>query len=256
VAHDLLPRTTEVAPLPTRALRVARRVGAVLLRRWYDVRVHGAEHVPARGAVLLVCNHIGLLDGPLLAAVVPRPVHGLVKGEMFAGPGRRPLRALGQISVERTACDPFSVKEALRVLRDGGVVAIYPEGTRGRGDVRHARLGAAYLAMVTGVLAVPVAHLGTRTGAASVHAIPTRGTRLDVVFGPPLRAAQPPVPWPRRRQQVADTAERLRDALARHVQEAVHLTGQRLPDEPPDAADDADGRRGHEVGPQAGEPTP
>jgi 1-acyl-sn-glycerol-3-phosphate acyltransferase len=253
VTHDLLPRTTDVAPLPTRALGVARRVAAFLLRRWYDVRVAGERHVPARGAVLLVCNHIGLLDGPVLTAVAPRPVHGLVKREMFDGPGRRPLRALGQISVERTAVDPFAVRQALRVLRDGGVVAVYPEGSRGRGDVRHSRLGAAYLALVSGALVVPVAHLGTRPDGASVHAVPPRGSRLDLLFGAPLRPAEPPVAWPRRRREVAALAERLRAGLAAHVEDSVRVTGRALPGEPPDAGVDADGRRGHEVGPQAEE---
>jgi 1-acyl-sn-glycerol-3-phosphate acyltransferase len=250
VTHDLLPRTDRVAPLPTAALRLSRRVAAVLLRRWYDVRLVGEGQVPAHGPVVLVCNHIGLLDGPLLAAVAPRPVHGLVKREMFDGRGRGPLRALGQISVERSAVDPFAVRQALRVLRDDGVVSVYPEGSRGRGDVRHSRLGAAYLALVSGATVVPVAHLGTRTGAASVHAVPPRGSRLDVLFGAPLRASQDPVPWPRRRSEVAALAEGLRAGLAAHVQHAVRVTGRTLPDEPPDAVDDADGRRGHEVGPQ------
>jgi 1-acyl-sn-glycerol-3-phosphate acyltransferase len=251
VTHDLLPRTTDVAPLPTVTLRACRRVAALLLRCWYDVQVGGRRHVPSHGAVLLVCNHIGLLDGPLLTAVAPRPVHGLVKKEMFDGRGRRPLRALGQISVERAAVDAMAVKQALRVLRDGGVVAVYPEGSRGRGDVRHSRLGAAYLALASGACVVPVAHLGTRPDGSSVHAVPARGSRLDVLFGPPLRPARAPVAWPRRRAVVTALAEELRAGLAAHVQDCVCRTGRSLPGEPPDGADDQDGRRGPEVGPQA-----
>jgi 1-acyl-sn-glycerol-3-phosphate acyltransferase len=251
--HDQLPRTGAVPAPPVVPLRVARRVAASLLRRRYDVRVHGAEHVPAHGPVLLSGNHIGLYDGPLLIAVAPRPVHALVKREMFTGPGGWLFGALGQISVERSAVDVFAVKQTIRVLRDRGVVAVYPEGSRGRGDVTHSRLGVAYLAMVTGAVVVPVAHLGTRAHAASVHAAPTRGARLDVVFGAPLRAAHPPVEWPRRKAQVESLAEQLRVGLARHVHDAVQLTGQMLPAPPPDAEDDAAGRRGHEVGPHAEE---
>jgi 1-acyl-sn-glycerol-3-phosphate acyltransferase len=251
--HDRLPQTTAVPAPPSVPLRRARRVAAVLLRRRYDVRVHGAEHVPGEGPVLLSCNHIGLYDGPLLTAVAPRPVHALVKREMFAGAGGWLFGAVGQIAVERSAVDPFAVKQAIRVLRDRGVVAVYPEGTRGRGDVTHSRLGVAYLAMVTGAVVVPVAHLGTRTHGQSVHATPTRGARLEVVFGAPLRAAQPPVAWPRRKAQVESLAEHLRVGLARHVHDAVLLTGRQLPPRPPDADDDAAGRLGHEVGPHAQE---
>jgi 1-acyl-sn-glycerol-3-phosphate acyltransferase len=253
VAHDLLPRTGHVPAPPQQALRALRPAGAQLLRRWYDVRVHGAERVPAEGPVLLACNHIGLFDGPLLTVLAPRPVHALVKREMFDGLGGPLFRGLGQIAVERIGVDPFAVKQAVRVLRDGGVVAIYPEGARGRGDVAHPRLGAAYLAMVTGAPVVPVAHLGTRADGESVHAVPARGSRLDVVFGAPLRGACPPVPWPRRQADVEALAESLRVALARHVQDAVLLTGQQLPVEPPDLLVDAPGRGGHEVGPESEE---
>lgn len=251
--HDQLPRTSAVPAPPAVPLRAARRVAASLLRRRYDVRVHGAEHVPADGPVLLSCNHIGLYDGPLLTAVAPRPVHALVKREMFTGPGGWLFGALGQIPVERSVVDVFAVKQAIRVLREHGVVAVYPEGSRGRGEVTHSRLGVAYLAMVTGALVVPVAHLGTRAHGESVHAAPARGARLDVVFGAPLRAARPPVTWPRRRAQLESLAEDLRVGLAHHVRDAVLLTGQELPAAPPDADDDAAGRRGHEVGPHAEE---
>jgi 1-acyl-sn-glycerol-3-phosphate acyltransferase len=250
-AQEQLPRTADVAPPPEQPLRALRPVGAQILRAWYDVRVHGAGHVPAAGPVLLACNHIGLFDGPLLTALAPRVVHALVKREMFDGLGGPVFRGLGQIAVHRVGVDPFPLKQSVRVLRDGGVVAVYPEGTRGRGDVAHSRVGAAYLAMVTGAPVVPVAHLGTRRDRESVHAVPGRGSRVDVVFGMPLRPASAPVPWPRRQDEVADLAEELRVGLAAHAQHALRLTGQRLPGEPPDGYEDEPGRRGREVGPES-----
>jgi 1-acyl-sn-glycerol-3-phosphate acyltransferase len=253
VVHEGLPRTDGVPAPPESPLRLLRPMGAQALRRWYDVRIHGPEQVPSNGPLLLAGNHIGLFDGPLLTAFVPRPVHALVKREMFAGLGGPLFRHLGQIPVERSGVDPFAVKQSVRVLRDGGVVAIYPEGTRGRGDVAHSRLGAAYLALVTGAPVVPVAHLGTRIDGESVHAVPSRGSRVDIVFGPLLRESCPPVAWPRRQAAVQALAEDLRARLARHVQDAVLLTGRGLPGEPPDAFEDAAGRRGHEVGPQSEE---
>jgi 1-acyl-sn-glycerol-3-phosphate acyltransferase len=253
VAHDALPRTASVAAPPRLPLTVLRPVAAKLLRHRYDLRVHGAGHVPESGAVVLTGNHIGLYDGPVLTAVAPRLVHTLVKQEMFEGAGGPVFRGLGQIRVARDGVDPGAVKQAIRVLRDGGVAAVYPEGTRGRGDVAHSRLGVAYLALVTGAVVVPVAHLGTRLDGESVHAVPQRGQRLDVVFGAPLCAATTPTQWPRRRAVVEALAEELRRGLARHVDDAVSLTGQPLPDLPPDIAEDAPGRGGHEVGPQAEE---
>lgn len=253
MTHDGLPVTSGIAPPPSAPLRLLRPAGAALLRRRFDVCVHGAEHVPADGPVLLAANHIGLFDGPLLTAVTPRPVHALVKREMFSGVGGTLFRALGQIPVDRAGVDPAAVKRAVRVLRDGGVVAVYPESTRGRGDVQHVRLGFAYLALVTGAPVVPVAHLGTRLDGGSVHAAPARGSRVDVVFGAPLRPTTTGTPWPRRSDEVARLAESLRAGLAEHVALAVSLTGRALPDVSPDILDDAAGRHGHEVGPQARE---
>ena len=99
--------------------------------------VHHADRVPAAGGVILASNHIGIIDGPLLAIFAPRPVHALTKQEMFDGtartlPARPPARS------RSTASTPTRVRSGscLRVLRDGGVVGIFPEGTRGDGELR------------------------------------------------------------------------------------------------------------------------
>ena len=61
------------------------------------MRVHGAEHVPRTGPVIFAANHIGVIDGPLLAIFAPRPVHALTKIEMFKGcAGRLPAAAPGR----------------------------------------------------------------------------------------------------------------------------------------------------------------
>lgn len=248
--RDLLHSEAVEYPRPTLA-RALRPLCRVLLGRRWDVHVHGLEYVPVRGPVLLAGNHMGLLDGPLLYVVTPRVVHAWVKREMFDGRGGQGMRAMGQISLDRGDVDPAAVKTAVRVLRDGGVVAVYPEGSRGDGAVSHTRLGLAYLAMVTGAHVVPVAHLGTRLPGGSVGSVPPRGSRLDAVFGPGTDVAR--FPWPRRRADVERVAEQLRVWLAAHVASALDLTQQSLPGAPPDEAVDAPGREGPEVGPTAQE---
>jgi 1-acyl-sn-glycerol-3-phosphate acyltransferase len=246
VSVDLL-NTDEVVAPPTRVARLLRPVGRAVIRLRWRVHVLGTEHVPAHGPVLLASNHLGLLDGPLLLAVTPRMVHALVKREMFEGRGGAFFRWVGQIPLERDEVDPAAVKTAVRVLRDGGIVGVYPEGTRGSGDVMHTRLGLAYLAMVTGAHVVPVANIGTRPTGGHVGAIPARGSRVDVVFGPGIDVAARP--WPRRRAAVEELAETLRVMLAGHVAYAVRRTGRSLPGPAPDEVVDAAGRKGPEVGP-------
>jgi 1-acyl-sn-glycerol-3-phosphate acyltransferase len=227
VAHWELPRTHD-APHPARVLlRALRPAGRAWLRNKYDVRVHGAEHVVRTGPLILASNHIGWMDGPTLASFCPRPVHALTKKEIFVGRLGLALRAFGQIPLERSCVDPAAIKDCLRVLRDGGVVAIAPEGARGAGEMTSVRSGVAYLAFVTGAPVVPVAMFGTREPGAGSESVPRRGARFDMVFGAPLRLERRP--WPRRQDDVREAAATLQRHLRRHVVEAMALTGRRLP---------------------------
>src|SRR5690606_25196727 len=78
----------------------SRWVGRFLARVVWDTQVVGAERVPRTGPVVLAANHVTLLDGPLLIGVAPRPLHILVKAEMFRGPLGLLLRTAGQIPVD------------------------------------------------------------------------------------------------------------------------------------------------------------
>ncbi len=158
-----LPASSDEHPR-TRLLGIMRPIAVQVMGRRWPVTVHGADHVPATGGVILAANHIGLLDGPLLATYAPRPVHALTKREMFDGRLGGFLRGTGQIPLDRYATDPGAIRTGLRVVRDGGVLGIFPEGTRGGGDFRRFHHGAAYFALVTGAPVVPVTlHRHTRS---------------------------------------------------------------------------------------------
>jgi 1-acyl-sn-glycerol-3-phosphate acyltransferase len=129
---------------PTRWLLRGGRPGARwLIRRWYDVRVHHAERFPASGPVVVAANHIGVIDGPLLAIFAPRPVHALTKIEMFQGPLGGFLHLVGQIPLDRLRTDPPAIRTSLQVLEAGGAVGVFPEGTRGPGTLETFRAGRA-----------------------------------------------------------------------------------------------------------------
>lgn len=221
------PRLLDVPLPPTRLMPTVRLFARRALRRRFRIGVAGSELVPATGPVILAVNHMGYVDGPLLFAVAPRPVHALVKSSMFVGRLGYVLTQAGQISVNRRQVDPKAVKACLRVLVAGGVVAVYPEGVRGVGDVRHTKPGAAYLASVTGAPVVPVACLGTRASGAPIDAVPLRGSRLDVVFGAPLQVEA--IVWPRTKARIAAVQAHLQTALAEHVRSACERTGHTLP---------------------------
>lgn len=224
-----LPRLDGTGAPPRHLVWLAMFVGRRLIAP-YETHIQGMEHIPPEGPVILASNHIGYLDGPMLLGSSRRPVHALVKESMFVGPVGFGLLKVGQIRVDRYHVDPEAVKKCLAVLRHGDVVAIYPEGARGRGDVAETRGGAAYLALVTGAPVVPVACLGTRLPGASTESKPPKGNRLDLVVGRPIRFDA--VPWPRTKQAVAAAQLEIQQTLAEHVKQACEATGQTLPEPP------------------------
>lgn len=237
-AHAAPPRSDAVAHPPRHLLHPLRPLSRWLIRRRYDVVVHGAEHCPVDGPVIFAANHIGVIDGPLLAIFAPRPVHALTKIEMFTGRTGAFLRQSGQIPLDRWHADPAAVKACLRVLRDGGAVGVFPEGRRGDGELRRLHRGAAYLAMVTGAPIVPVVLLGTREPGADSDSLPPRGARLDLVLGAPLRL--PAQPWPRTREQVGEATALLRSHLRAHLDVARTQLGRELPGPLPPGQTDPD----------------
>ena len=221
-----LPRSSRRHPARW-LLYSVRPLARFVIRRRLSMRIHGQQHLPRQGPVIVACNHVGIADGPLLAIFGPRPVHALTKVEMFKGPMGHLLRAAGQIPVYRRGSDPAAVKACLRVLRDGRVLGIFPEGARGAGEFDRFHRGAAYLALVTGAPVVPVVQFGTREPGAGNHTLPARGAVVDMVIGPPITLdAQP---WPRTKAEVEKASFVLRDHLIEHLEQARQLTGRTLP---------------------------
>ncbi|MBP2367378.1 lysophospholipid acyltransferase family protein [Pseudonocardia parietis] len=168
---------------------LARWVGSWLWVPFFRVRTLNLDRVPADGPVVLVANHSALVDGPLLFGMFGRRVVFLVKAEMFVGPLKVLLPAMGQLPVRRGEIDRRPLTAALDVLRDGGMVAVFPEGTRGIGDVAAARQGAAWLARSAGAPVLPVAVRGTRRPDGAGRRF---RPRVDVLVGEPLPAPSLP----------------------------------------------------------------
>jgi 1-acyl-sn-glycerol-3-phosphate acyltransferase len=201
-------------------VRINMVVGRILFGAFYRVAVVGRERVPADGPVVFVANHAGFLDGPMLPALSPRPTSVLVKREMFTGPLGAFLTFVGHIPVTRNSGDRQALLAAVAILHGGGAVGIFPEGTRGRGDVAVVQQGAAWLAQQGRARVVPVAFLGTRATGASKGSMPRLRSRMVVEFGEPLEL---PTDLARTgRQRLAAASEGVRVALATHVRESEH----------------------------------
>ncbi|HEY9471374.1 MAG TPA: lysophospholipid acyltransferase family protein, partial [Propionibacteriaceae bacterium] len=210
-----LPHTDRLPAPKEWGLRLFRPLVYLGLRLSWRVTVHGVQHVPLSGPVILAANHIGVLDGPALIAFTRRLTFALVKREAFTGAVGRFLSYVGQISLNRREIDPQAIRRAIQVLRADKVLAVFPEGSRTGGEVAWARRGAAYLAMVTGAPIVPVAILGTREPGRSKNQVPGLRKSIHVVYGEPFTVPQ--TPWPRRKAAVAQWTSVVRERLADHV---------------------------------------
>ncbi|MEU3188795.1 lysophospholipid acyltransferase family protein [Streptomyces sp. NPDC006923] len=188
-------------------------------------RVLGAWRVPASGPVILAVNHSHNIDGPMLMGTAPRPVHFLIKKEAFVGPLDPFLRGIGQLKVDRRAADRAAVTDALGVLGNGGVLGIFPEGSRGEGDFASLRGGLAYFAVRSGAPVVPVAVLGSRESRGRlIPALPALRGRVDVVFGDAFEAGDSG--GRRTRKAMDDATVRIQERLTAHLENARRLTGR------------------------------
>lgn len=223
-----LQETGELLEVPRTALLSRGRPAAQLLvRTWWRFELHGARHFPMTGPVVVAANHVGWLDGPLLAICAPRPVHALTKQEMFVGPLGSLLTAAGQVPIDRYAVDRHALGVARRALEQDQVVGVFPEGVRGSGDMATSRPGAAYLALLTGAPVVPVSFLGTRDPGGHADSVPPRGRRLVMTVGAPLRLGRRE--WPRTQAEVAEAAAQVTAAIVETTRQAERTTGLRLP---------------------------
>lgn len=133
----------------------------VLFKLLYRLEASGLENIPAQGGAVLCANHISLLDPPLLGTPLDRKIHYMAKAELFKVPllGKL-IDNLGAYPVKRGGVSKESIKRSLELLRGGGMIGIFPEGTRNSPSDAAAKRGAATLALKTDSALVPAAIIG------------------------------------------------------------------------------------------------
>ena len=128
----------------------------------WNARIYGRENVPRNGPLIVACNHVSLLDPPVMGCFVPRQVSYMAKRELFEIPVLGPLiRGLGAYPVDRGGTATAAIKRSVEVLRAGGCVGIFPEGGRNVEGDKAPRGGVALLASLANAPVVPAAIVGT-----------------------------------------------------------------------------------------------
>jgi 1-acyl-sn-glycerol-3-phosphate acyltransferase len=209
-----------------RPYRVIVRVALVVFRLFgfrFDVR--GSEHVPASGGAIICSNHVSFFDFTFLGlGAVPqrRLVRFMAKAAVFrhwfAGPF---MRAMQHIPVDRRA-GAAAFEAAVRALKDGEVVGVFPEATISTSfTVKDLKAGAARMALDAGVPIVPAAVWGGHRIATKGHKVVLRrGVPVTVILGEPI------VPEPGEKAQ--PLLRRTKAAMEALLDEAQHS----YPDQP------------------------
>lgn len=142
-------------------------VGRGLFRAYFKlfnrVTVVGEENIPTDKGILLCSNHINNLDPPLVGAMCPRQVRFMAKSELFKIPVLGKLiDNVGAFPVKRGMSDKQALRSGIGILKDGGVVGLFPEGTRSKtGQLGEGLSGAGFFALRPEVRVVPCAIMGS-----------------------------------------------------------------------------------------------
>jgi 1-acyl-sn-glycerol-3-phosphate acyltransferase len=156
------------------------------------MKIHGLKNVPSRGGAVVICNHLDWFDPILLLAASPRPIMFMAKSEFLKLPVLRwiALQA-GAFPVKRGRPDLNALRHAKRLLDDGMLVGMFPEGTRSKtGALQTPFGGASMVAMRSSAPIIPCILVGSEdlplSGSRHVERKRRHYPRVSAVFGEPF----------------------------------------------------------------------
>lgn len=198
----------------------------VLFRPW----TKGLDNLPVEGPAVLASNHLSFSDSIFMPLMVPRPVVFLAKSDYFTGRGLKGrltaafFKLTNQLPMDRSggAASAGSLQTGVEVLNGGGLLGIYPEGTRSPdGRLYRGKVGVAKLILTANVPVIPVAMIGTDKVQPIGRRMPTI-RRLGVIFGEPMDFS--------RYQGMADDRFVQRSVTDEIMYELMRLSGQEYVD--------------------------
>ncbi len=198
----------------SRAYRTARRVMGAIMTTYLPTTLVGCENIPATGGVIVAANHSSLLDVPLLSYAIGRESRFPAKPELFSRDLlARFLLSLGGFPIARGEGDRKALSFSESVIREGCVLAIFPEGTRSRdGRLHPFHRGVALLAMNGNVPIVPAAITGSGASFPAGAFFP-RPSRIVIRFAPPEWPAPGPFDPASRKAESLRLTERVHERV-------------------------------------------
>lgn len=179
-------------------------------RAYFGLELIGVEHIPVSGPLIITPNHQTYADPPLVTIPVRRRVHYMAWSQLFEVPvfGRF-IRLLRAFPVQIASADPRAAREAVRLLRSGQIVMIFPEGGRSPdGSVQRFKPGAFRLAVSLAAPVLPVTIAGGHASWPPGRLLPRPG-RVRITYHPPIQ----PDPALEPRRAARELAERAYAAI-------------------------------------------
>lgn len=201
------------------------RLGWIFFRTLFSTylpcRYYNAHRIPARGPVILASNHASFIDPPLVGAGFQRMVNYLARDTLFHVPLLAALlRSWKVVPVDRDGGGGAGLKAILDRLLNGGIILLFPEGTRTPdGQLRPAKAGVGLTVIKSAAPVIPLRVFGTFE-AYGRHLKFPRPRRLAVKYGCPLdftklRAEAAVCPKPRLKEIYQEVADKIMDAISR-----------------------------------------
>jgi 1-acyl-sn-glycerol-3-phosphate acyltransferase len=159
----------------------------VFLKSFFGFKVTGKENIPSAGGFIVAGNHVSYLDPIVFGVACPRPLSFMARDTLFRNRfSAWLLRRVNVFPLRRNSADVGAIKEALRRLKYGGGILLFPEGTRSSGGLmKEGFEGVGFLARKSALPVVPMFVRGTQ------EALPKKArwlklAKIEVVFGRPL----------------------------------------------------------------------
>lgn len=214
---------------------LAKPVVMAISRVLWNPTIRGVDNVPENGPVILASNHLAYCDTVFLPGQIRRTVHFLGKSDIFTGRslpqriGARIMRGLHVMPVDRSggSAARSALDAGTAVLEAGGILGIYPEGTRSPdGRLYRGKTGVARIALATGAPIVPVAMVGAFEAQRGRRFFPRRRPQITAVLGEPLLARDIASAW-----EDADESSLLRGVTEAVMDRIQELSGQERSEE-------------------------
>lgn len=163
--------------------KVCKIIYTFLLRILFRPKVYGRENIPKVGGLIFAGNHKHAVDPVVVMSSTTRVVHYMAKEELFKGLHGKLFEKIGLIKIHRGKGNPLAVLQSEKILKDGGTIGIFPEGTRNRTDkeLLKFRHGAVVIAKKTNTKIVPFAIRGK-------YKLFRKG--LEIEFAPPINVSE------------------------------------------------------------------